>query len=103
MSSMAELRSSEILAHDLGMTAEDIVGFGMVRYGMDIDRAPTSIVVAVREDLDLHCVRSVPEYWWPSEPISADGRCRCRAFGGIPHLPDETCPLPTRLEEREQG
>jgi hypothetical protein len=38
----------------------------------------------------------------PSEYPDAT-KCRCRAMGGIPHIPDEHCPLPSRLEEREKG
>jgi hypothetical protein len=95
-------RMSDILAYDLGLTADEIVAFAAIRYGFDVDDASAEEVAAVRLDLDGDCARSVPELFWPSEYPDAT-KCRCRAMGGIPHIPDEHCPLPSRLEEREKG
>jgi hypothetical protein len=93
------MTGSQLLAYDLGMTADEIIAFAAIRYGWDVDDATDDEVAAVRLDLDPYCIRSVPQYWWPSE--WPDGKvCRCRALGGLEHAPGPECPMPSRQDER---
>lgn len=85
------MRMSELLAEDLGMTPGEIIGFCAARYQIDIDDALPVEVEAVRYDLDEHCVRSVPDYWWPETPDPTV--CRCPALGGLEHAPGPDCPM----------
>lgn len=104
MSDMSELvppveRMSDILAYDLGLTAEEIIAFAAIRYGFDVDDASVEEVAAVRLDLDGDCARSVPELFWPPE-YPDPTVCRCRAMGGLEHKPGPDCPVPPRQVNR---
>lgn len=72
---MATMTTStvEFLADSLGMQIEDVEGFARARYG-DVP-IEGEVAVAVRMDLDSeHCVRSVPEVWWPgADPDAGSG------------------------------
>src|SRR5688500_7767088 len=63
----APMTGSQLLAYDLGLSADEIIAFAAIRYGWDVDDATDEEVAAVRLDLDPYCIRSVPQYWWPSE------------------------------------
>ncbi len=56
----------------------DVQGFARARYGTT--RWSNDLAVAVRMDLDSpHCVRSVPQMWWPDiDPETGSGATTMR-------------------------
>lgn len=68
----------EQLADSLHMPFDQIEGFARVRYGNI--RWTNDLAVAVRMDLDSpHCVRSVPQMWWPGiDPDAGSGATKMR-------------------------
>jgi hypothetical protein len=66
-------------ADELGLTLAEIITFARVR-NLDvpdtesITELPFAVVVALREDLDQYCVRTVPAFWWPGiDPQAGTG------------------------------
>jgi hypothetical protein len=90
---------SQLLADDLGLMQQDVIAHIDHYFGRPHGLTDAEISDIVRRDLDPYCMRSVPQYWWPSEWPDAKV-CRCRALGGLEHAPGPECPVPSRQKDR---
>lgn len=82
---------SQLLADDLGLLQADIIAHIDHWFGRPHGLTDTEIIDIVREDLDRHGVRTVPQRFWPSEWPDPNV-CRCVAMGGLEHSPGPSCP-----------
>lgn len=72
------MTSIDALAEDLGLHPGDVAVIA-AQHGVAPGEMTDRDAADVRAVLDVHCVRTVPEVWWPgSDPDAGSGATRMR-------------------------
>ena len=72
------MASIQSLADQLGVHPGDVQVIA-TEHGVHVDEFSDQDAADVRRVLDEHCVRSVPEVWWPgSDPDAGSGATKMR-------------------------